>query len=219
MMKQLPDLLDRRPELHQSIYSAFLKVFARREEVASIIVELRDFRQETVGRFEQVDECFQQVDERFQQVDERFQQVDERFQQVDEHFDRLETKMEDGFQLLLRSIDRLGSRWGIRNESVFRQTMMTLLSESFGAQVEQRSIQGEQFDIVIVNGGHILIEIAASVGPSILERLERKRALYQRDSGVAPTRFILATASIHSRRANELREAGFDVVEPEEEES
>jgi hypothetical protein len=33
---QIPDLLDRRPELQWRIYSAFLNLFARREEIAAI---------------------------------------------------------------------------------------------------------------------------------------------------------------------------------------
>ena len=87
--------------------------------------------------------------------------------------------MDQQFDKVSQSIDRLGSRWGIRNESVFRRTMATLLEESFGAAVEERVIKGEQFDVVIVAPDqHILVEIAASVGATIQERLERKRQLY-----------------------------------------
>jgi hypothetical protein len=111
----------------------------------------------------------------------------------------------------------LGSRWGIRNESIFRQTVATLLEESFGVKVESRVIEGEQFDVIISNGQHLLVEIAASVGPTIQQRLERKRRLYVQATGVEPVRVILATASIHSHRAQALRDAGFEVIEPEEE--
>ena len=44
-------------------------------------------------------------------------------------------------------IGRLGPRWGIRNENLFRQTMAALLEQSFGVRVEQRSIAGEQFHV------------------------------------------------------------------------
>ena len=60
------------------------------------------------------------------------------------------------------------------------------------------------------------MEIAASVGPSIAQRLQRKRQLYRQETGVEPQRVILATASIHSRRAQELRQMGIEVVEPED---
>ena len=207
---QLPTLLERRPELEPRIYRAFIKTFATREEVAAVLSELRDFRVETR-------ESFEQVDRRFEQVDGRFEQVDGRFEQVDRRFDSLEARMEAGFREVQRSIDRLGARWGIRNESIFRQTVATLLEESFGARVEERQIEGEQFDCIIYDGQHILVEITASAGPDVQQRLEQKQRLYTEATGVAPARVILVTASIHSRRAQALREAGFEVIEPEEE--
>ena len=173
-----------------------MKAFATKEEVASILSELRDFRTETR---------------------ERFERIDQRFEQLDQRFESLEARMEAGFKEMQRAIDRLGARWGIRNESVFRQTVATLLEQSFGAHVETRHIAGEQFDCIIHDGQHILVEIAASAGKSIQQRLERKRELYTRETGVVPACVILVTASIHSQRAQALREAGFEVIEPEEE--
>jgi len=186
--RQLPDLLERRPDLKPMIYNVFLKVLVRKEEVVAILAELRDFRAD----------------------------VDRRFEQVDTRFNSLETRMEAGFRDLHQAIDRLGARWGIRNESLFRQTIAALLAQSFGVTVEQRVIAGEQFDVLIFDHQHILVEIAASVGPTILERLERKRRLYTEATGIPPTRILLATASIHSQRAQALRQLGIEVIEPEE---
>ena len=138
-------------------------------------------------------------------MNRRFDQVDRRFDQVAEEISNLDQK-----------IDRLGSRWGIQAESVFRRTMATVLEQSFGVRVEQRTIAGEQFDLLIYDHEHVLVEFAASVGRTIRARLERKRRLYEEATGVRPTRVILATASIYSRRAEELRKAGIEVIEPEE---
>ena len=195
LFSRLPDLLERRPDLEPTIYRAFLKTFARREEVALVMTELRELRTE---------------------MNQRFERVDRRFEQVDRRMDEFRTEVADRFDDVQRSIDRLGGRWGIRNESLFRQTMAALLEQSFGVRVEQRTIAGEQFDVVIYDGQHLLVEIAASVGPTIKTRLERKRRLYEESTGVSPTRVILATASIHSRRAQELRTSGIEVIEPEE---
>ena len=60
------------------------------------------------------------------------------------------------------------------------------------------------------------MEIAASVGAKIQERLERKRKLYAKATGITPERIILASASIHSHRAQALRQMGIEVIEPEE---
>ena len=218
--RQLPDLLERRPELEPLIYNGFLKAFVRREEVAVILEELRALRDEVNQRFEQVDQRFEQTDDKIEKLrddmNQRFEQVDQRFEEVHGRIDTLEDKMELGFRKVYQAIDRLGARWGIRMESVFRETIVALLEESFGVKVEQRTIKGEQFDIIIYDHQHVLVEIAASVGQKIEERLERKRRLYTEDTGTAPTRIIIATADIHSRRAQILRDKGIEVIEAQE---
>ena len=193
--RRLPDLLERRPDLEPVIFKAFLKAFARREEVALVLTELRALRTE---------------------MERRFEQVDQRLEQSDRQMQEFRADVAARFEDVQRAIDRLGSRWGIRNESLFRQTIAALLEQSFGVSVEQRTIAGEQFDILIHGREHILVEIAASVGRTIQARLERKRRLYEESTGVSPARVILATASIHSRRAHDLRQMGIEVIEPEE---
>lgn len=207
--RRLPELLERRPDLEPTIFGAFVKTFARREEVALVVTELRALR---TG----MDQRFEQVDQRFEQVDQRFEQVDLRLNEHSREMREFRAEVAARFDDVQRSIDRLGARWGIRNESLFRQTMAAVLEQSFGVGVEQRTIDGEQFDVLIYDHQHILVEIAASVGPTIKERLERKRRLYEASTGMTPERVILAVASIHSRRAEELRKSGIEVIEPEE---
>jgi hypothetical protein len=191
-----------------------------RDGVGEFRNEFEEFRGE-VGQFRNEFEEFRDdVGERFERVEQRLDKVEQQAQdfrtEVKGQFASLEERMEAGFYKLHQTIDRLGGRWGIRNESIFRQTIAELLEESFGFHVEERVIQGEQFDCVIFNGQHILVEISASVGPDIQERLERKRRLYTEATGVVPARVNLVAASIHIRRAQALREAGFEVIEPEE---
>ena len=218
--RRLPDLLERRPDLEPTIFAAFLKTFARREEVALVLTELRAFRTDVHERFEHVNQRFDRSEREMQEfraeVNQRFEQADQRFEQSKQEAREFRAEVAALFDDVQRTIDRLGSRWGIRNESLFRKTIAAVLEQSFGVAVEQRTIAGEQFDVLIHDHEHVLVEIAASVGPSIKTRLERKRRLYQESTGVSPTRVILATASIHSRRAQELRENGIEVVEPEE---
>ena len=110
----------------------------------------------------------------------------------------------------------LWSRFGIRDERLFRRSIEALLEQRFGVGVERRTIAGEQFEVVIHDDQHVLVEIANSVGRSIQTRLERKCRLYEESTGVRPARVILATAWIHSARAHQLRQAGIEVIEPEE---
>ena len=166
-------------------------------------------------QFEHTDQWLEQIKQRFDRVETSLeahrQETKGELVKVYDRFDQLE-------KVLTQQIDRLGGRWGIRNEQLFRQTMRSILEESFGVTVQERHIDGEQYDYLIFNSEHILVEITASVGPKIQERLERKHQLYINSTGITPTRFILAVSSIHSRRAEALRAAGFGVIEPEEEE-
>lgn len=224
--RQQMERLDERVErVEQGVERVDQRVERVEQDVTAHRIETRQEFSKVNERFEQVDQRFEQVDQRFEQVDQRFDKVDQRFDQADQRTDDLEARMEAGFQELRnaiwethKAIDRLGGRWGIRNELVFRQTVRELLEGSFNAHVEERHIQGEQFDCIITNGHHILIEIAASVGPKIVERLKRKRQLYMDETGITPHRFLLAVGSIHSRRAEQVRAAGFELIEPELEE-
>ena len=153
-----------------------------------------------------------------QQWRQHLEWIDRRFDQIDRRFDRLEKTLEDGFRNVHLAIDRLGQWCGIRNEFIFLPAMREILEKSLGHCIEVRTLGGEQFDCVIIGDAHILVEISASVGQDILKKLQRKRQLYIDATGVTPARFLLAVGSIHSRRANALRDAGFEVIEPETDE-
>ena len=201
---ELPRLLREHPESRHEIWGLMLESFPSRQEFTTLHQDLRDFREDT--------------DRRFESLEDRVEGVRQDLGgQIEGVRQDLERRMQEGFQAVRQDLDRLGQRWGIRNESVFRQTIAALLEQSFGARVESRWIDGEEFDVIISDGAHILVEIMASAGPRTQERLERKRKMYAEAIGVVPARVVLATASIHSRRAQALREAGFEVIEPEEE--
>jgi len=219
--EQMAELRAFREDSNRRFEAADQRFAAADRRFEEQMAELRAFREDSNRRFAAADRRFEEQMAELRAFREdsnrRFAAVDRRFEAVDQRFERLESRMEAGFKELHRAIDRLGSRWGIRNESLFRQTIAALLEESFGVQVQSRSINGEQFDVIISDGMHILVEIAASVEPKIQEQLERKRRLYTEATGVVPARVLLATAAIHSQRAQALREAGFEVIEPEEE--
>ncbi len=111
---RIPVLVERRPDLYWRIYSSWVNLFAKREEIAAIMEELRqlgdnvtDFRKLSEQRFEQVDQRFEQVDQRFEQVDQRFDQVDQRFDQVDQRLD----KMDQRFDQVDQRLDKMDQRF------------------------------------------------------------------------------------------------------------
>jgi hypothetical protein len=115
---QIPDLLDRRPELQRRIYSAFLDLFARREEIAAIMEELRslhtefqEFREETAQRFDQVEQRFERIDQRFEGVDQRFDQVEQRFERVDQRFEGIDQRLDEIAQEVRESREETARRF------------------------------------------------------------------------------------------------------------
>ena len=231
--EQLPEILEAYPELEPRIYHAFLKAFVRKEEFAFIETEVREFRAETRANFERVDQRLGGLDSQMGGLDSRMDGLDTRMDGLDTRMDGLDTRMdgldtrmdgldtrmdrvEDALQNLHRAITGLGARWGIYNEDVIRQMIASLLEENYGAKVDRLVIDGEEFDVVITNGEHILIEVTARAKSNVQQRLERKRALYIEKTGQTPDRVILAVGSIYSTRAQALREVGFEVIEPSE---
>ncbi len=206
ILKSLPQILEQSPEFVVFVEGVVAEKFPRRDEFARLLDQVEAHRRETQEYKRETDERFDKIDNRFDKVDERLDRMDDRFDKMDDRFDALEL-----------TLARLGSRWGIHSEDLFRKTMKSVLEESFEATVEEKNLQGEQFDLVVMkNGDHILIEIAASVRRNILERLERKKNIYTSEVGIAPARIILAVGTINSRSAQIIRDAGFDVVEPDD---
>lgn len=213
ILKELPKVLAQDPDFATLVEGIVAEKFPRRDEFARLLEQMEQQRRENAQQFTQITTQLTRV-ESVEQT--HHQETQTQISQLGGRVDNLEKKVDDGFWDIHRTIDRLGSRWGIRNEKVFRQTVSELLEKTFGMQVEERHIRGEQFDCIISNGTHILIEVAASAGPNIVKRMERKRQLYIDETGVVPARFWVVVGAIHSRRAEALREAGFEIIEPED---
>ncbi|MCY3870211.1 MAG: hypothetical protein OXG87_11690 [Gemmatimonadetes bacterium] len=111
--KQLPALLARHPEMERRIYTAFMRTFATKEEVAAVLSELRDFR----GEFD----VFRSGMETFRsEVNERFEKVDERFDQMDQRF----SDLRDWVEMI---VGRFQTRSGRKLEDVVAGTMRLVL--------------------------------------------------------------------------------------------
>ena len=118
--KQLPALLARHPEMERRIYTAFMRTFATKEEVAAVLSELRDFRGE-FDTFRSGMETFQSGMETFRsEVNERFEKVNERFDQMDQRF----SDLRDWVEMI---VGRFQTRSGRKLEDVVAGTMRLVL--------------------------------------------------------------------------------------------
>ena len=136
--KQLPALLARHPEMEHRIYTAFMRTFATKEEVAAILSELRDFRSEFDTFRLRNDEQFEKVDERFEKVDERFEKVEDELStfrsefdtfrsEVNERFDQTDQRFSDLRDWVEMIVGRFQTRSGRKLEDVVAGTMRLVL--------------------------------------------------------------------------------------------
>ncbi len=118
-------------------------------------------------------------------------------------------------------VEALGARWGLHSESAFREAMRTVLDRRFGARVQHwETVDQEgvvfgrpssvEVDLVVRNGGTLLIEIKSHVSQGDLATFQRKAELYERQVGVHADRLVVSP-SVEARALDMARELGIDV--------
>ncbi len=103
---QLPALLERHPEFEMRVYSTFMRTFAKKEEVAAVLSELRDLRNE---------------------FDEFRTEVNDRFEQIEGRLDRMERQFSDLRDWVEMIVGRFQTRSGRKLEDVVAGTMRLVL--------------------------------------------------------------------------------------------
>ena len=168
--KQLPALLARHPEMEQRIYTAFMRTFASKEEVAAVLSELRDFR----GEF---DTFRLRIDEQFEKVDERFDQMDQRF-----------SDLRDWVEMI---VGRFQTRSGRKLEDVVAGTMRLvlgrddILSENVRLRQPLEDVDGMigpsgrryEVDILVYNSTLLVFEVKSVCEVEDVDRFADKVAL------------------------------------------
>ncbi|MCP4358736.1 MAG: hypothetical protein GY796_12020 [Chloroflexi bacterium] len=197
IIKILPDIIRQEPEVATTIEGILAEHFPRRDELAQMLAEVREHRQETKENFEQVDQRFEQVDQRFEQVDQRFEQVDQRFDEV--HQEQLGMKrdiiqLRHGQELIIKKIDGQ-EKWlrfvtgQMRNDK--GQTLEDLFAEALRYGLNNPDLKAEsihlrqtlddadhlvfpsgftsEVDLIIENGKISVLEVKATAKPGDVE--------------------------------------------------
>ena len=123
ILNNLPQILEQSPEFVVFVEGVVADKFPRRDEFARLLDQVEAHRRETQQFQKETSERFDKTDSRFDKIDERLDKMDVRFDKVDERFD----KMDNRFDSLELTLARLGSRWGIHSEDLFRKTMKSVL--------------------------------------------------------------------------------------------
>ncbi|MCE7988840.1 MAG: hypothetical protein DYG89_47400 [Caldilinea sp. CFX5] len=219
VIKILPELLRTEPEIGTTIEGILAQHFPRRDELARMLDEVRDFRSETNqhfeqidGRFEQVDGRFEQVDGRFEQVDDRFEQIDDRFEQIDGRFEQIDGRFEqidgrfeqiDGrFEQVDSRLDQVDKRFDNIDRSLLLLKREQIQLKS-GQESMRKQMEGMEAWVSFINGivrnekGSSLEDVAAAAlryklqNPDIVaENVRLRQKLVDYEGVVFPKGFV-----------------------------
>ncbi len=139
-----------------------------------------------------------------------------------EDFNKLYESVMRRLDLFDRKITALGMRRGLVPQRGFRWAMKGVLEEILSARrVEKWRIYDErggvfgypaevEFNLVIKNGVHILVEVKASASVADLAKLWRVKGFYAKVTGVK-SRLVLISPFIDERAVKATRDLGVEV--------
>ena len=210
--------------------------FVTRDQLKAVLDEIRQMREDFNRRFEQhslrLEEHSLRMEEhslRFEQhslrMEEHSRRIEElcqvvvglreefnaRFLELRKEFNERFLELSQAIGELRKSVDTIGSRWGIFVEDTFRNAMSVLLERHFGARVEEITVGGYQVDLLITNGLHILVELTSSVKEKDLENLLKAARAYRDESGAEPLLYVV-TAYISPRLYDLAKEKGISIL-------
>ena len=207
ILRELPGILQRDPEVESFILRLSRRHFADKEETESrfdrVLDELRHDREEQTRRWEENQQAIRQ-----NQADIRQNQVDIRQNQADIQ------EMLKSIQNLGRRYDStigaLGARWGLHSEASFRNGLKGILEEFFDVQVLnviEYDDAGEVFgrpdqielDVIIKDGLLIICEIKSSMSRSEMYTFERKVRFYEKQHKRTTDRMLVISPMVDRR--------------------
>jgi len=200
--------------LRQDVARLDGKIDTVREELTG---QIETVREEVTGQIETVrEELTGQIEATRGQIEAVREELTGQIETTREEFStQLNQQISALEQAIRKEIVRLGQRWGLMSEDILRQVVRAIVQETYGGRVTELVIDGEQYDCVITDSEHILLEVTARATQKIIRRLERKRKRYAEHTGITPTRVILATAQIHYTVVERLRQMGIEVIQPD----
>jgi hypothetical protein len=207
ILRELPGILQRDPEVESFILRLSRRHFADKEETESrfdrLLDELRRDREEQTRRWEENQQAIRQ-----NQADIRQNQADIRQNQADIQ------EMLKSIQNLGRRYDStigaLGARWGLYSEASFRNALKGILEEFFDVQVlnvieydEQGEVFGRpdqiELDVIIKDSQLLICEIKSSMSKADMVIFDRKVKFYEKKHQHKASGVLVISPMVHPR--------------------
>jgi len=187
------------------IKGALADSFVTKEELTSVLEEIKDLRIDFNKRMESFEKRMEEMRTDF---NKRMESFEKRMEEMRADFNKRMEEMRTDFNKRMESFEKrmeafdiklssLGARWGLYSEESIRNAFRGLLEEFFNAKVGRWETYDEngivygypsmiEADIVIKDNKHILIEIKSHVRKSDVAELLRISEVYEKVEGVKP---------------------------------
>ena len=154
--------------------------------------ELAEAQNQTEHRVEELAQAQKRTEHRVEELAIALKELAEAQKRTELRVEELAIAMKEGFQKINNQISALGGRWGIKNETTFRNTISALLSKA-GYSVSRGYYGDREVDVVIKNGEHILLEITSAALKKDVRSLNLSADDYFQKTGIQPLLMIAAT--------------------------
>jgi hypothetical protein len=220
VVTELLDQLRRDPALRDELISLLGEGVATRADIARVLERLVEHGRILEQQGKAIEALIEAVRDQGKRIEEQGKRIEEQGKRIEEQGKRIEEqgkRVEEAF----RRVEALGARWGLHSESAFREGMRTVLARRLGGDVrrwegfDQDGIvfghpSSVELDMVVRDGGVLLIEVKSHVSRGDLASFRRKADLYERQTGARAERLIVSP-SIEPRALEMARDLGIEV--------
>lgn len=230
LREELPRLLREDPRFASEIVGILAQTLSPRAELARILEEIRDLREDFSKRFEAIDRRSEAMDRRFEAL---HQEMDRRFEAMDRRFEALQRDMDRRFELQARTLRQLqvglgslGRRFGLGFEGAVRAIVEEfaglgpLAAERLVLRDEAGEVFGVkgqtvEFDAFIHDSRRFLVEVKGFAEPEDVLNFFRK-VEFARKALQVPFEPVLVAPFAHPRAVQLARELGIEMLATEE---
>ncbi|MCS7133833.1 MAG: DUF3782 domain-containing protein [Candidatus Caldarchaeum sp.] len=188
--------------LQEQVVQLQKQVGGLQEQVTRLAEQVKTLQEQVAGQQRQIVTLQEQVktlQERFVIVEEQIKKLQEQVAQHGEILRQHSIRIEK----LTRTLDAIGSRWGILSESAFREALKGIVEEFFGGRVSRWGIYDREgyvygypslveVDVLVRDAEHILVEVKSSVSRGDVAELLKSAALYEKEMKVKPKLAIVS---------------------------
>jgi len=237
IMRELPGILQRDPEVQEFILRLARQHFADKEETESrfdrLLDELRRDRERQDQKWEEQNRKWEEQNRKWEENQRQLAAMQEeqnrRWQEQERKWEENQQtirQMLEAIQALSRkhdtTIGALGARWGLYTEQSFRNALKGILEDTFKVEVlnvTEYDDEGQVFgrpdqvelDLIIKDGMLIICEIKSSMSKGDMYIFEHKARFYEKKHQQKASRLVVISPMVDKQAWSVAERLGIQV--------